>query len=353
MKIKLAILEKDTNYLNRFVTAFNTKYSDKFEIYSFTNLEIALSTIEDSKIEVLLSSDSFDIPFEKLPARCGFAYIVDASDVEMINDRRTVSKFQKAELIYKQILSIYSENAGNISGLKMTDDNCKLITFTSVSGGNGSSTMAAACAMSFASKGFKTLYLNLEKFGSSDYFFSAEGAFGMSDIIYALKSRKANLSIKLESCVKQATNGVYFYSQSPIALDMLELTNDDIMNLISELRLTGSYDYIIFDMDFSLDKSTLDIFRKMHAIVIVGDGSVISNTKISRAYKALETVEANADSPITNRMSIIYNKFSNKTSIVMEDINLKNVGGAPRYEHASIKQVLEQLVNKVNFENIL
>ena len=36
MKIKLALLDNDANYLNRLVVAFNTKYSDKFEIYSFT-----------------------------------------------------------------------------------------------------------------------------------------------------------------------------------------------------------------------------------------------------------------------------------------------------------------------------
>ena len=37
MKIKLAILEKDQCYLQRIVTVFSTKYSDNFEIYSFTD----------------------------------------------------------------------------------------------------------------------------------------------------------------------------------------------------------------------------------------------------------------------------------------------------------------------------
>lgn len=70
--------------------------------------------------------------------------------------------------------------------------------------------MAAACASYYAAKGEKTLYLNFEKFGSADAFFSAEGQFDMSDIIFALKSRKANLSMKMESCVKQDRRGVYF-----------------------------------------------------------------------------------------------------------------------------------------------
>lgn len=63
--------------------------------------------------------------------------------------------------------------------------------------------MAAACASYYAAKGEKTLYLNFEKFGSADAFFSAEGQFDMSDIIFALKSRKANLSMKWKAALNR------------------------------------------------------------------------------------------------------------------------------------------------------
>lgn len=353
MKIKLAILEQDVNYLKRLVTAFNTKYEDKFEIYSFTDVQIAVSSIKGSKIDVFIANEAFDIPFDEIPARCAFAYFVDSIDIQSVNDKRAISKFQKAELIYKQILSLYSENAGAITGLTMLEDDCKLIAFTSISGGTGSSVMSAACARYFASKGKRTLYLNLEKFGSSDLFFSAEGQFNISDIIYALKSKKANLILKLESCVKQDACGVCFYSQSPMALDMAELTIEEILHLISEIKLTGSYDYIIVDTDFDIDKKTLDIFRQMHSVVVVGDGSEISNSKILRAYNALSIIDANADSPLLNRMCLIYNKFSNKTSLSIENVDLKNVGGVPRFEHATTKQVLDQLSTNTMFDKIL
>ena len=353
MKIKLAILEKDQSYLNRIVSVFGTKYADKFQIYSFTDMDVAFSTLETAKIEVLVASDAFEIDVNKLPKRCGFAYFVDSADVEMLNGQCAICKFQKADLIYKQILSIYSENAGNVSGLKFGDDSCKVIFFQPVSGGVGASSMAAACAMRFATKGKKTLYLNLERFGSANVFFTAEGQFDMSDIIFALKSKKTNLAMKLESCVKQAENGVFFYSQSKIALDMMELNSDDIMRLISELQLTGSYDYIVVDIDFSIDRDALKIYRKAHTVVWVCDGSELSNSKLFRAFNALNTLEQNADSPIPNRMVLIYNKFSNKTSKTLAEIGIKNIGGAPRFEHATSEQVLEQLSAKDMFDAIM
>lgn len=353
MKIKLAILEKDQSYLNRIVNVFGTKYADKFQIYSFTDMDVAFSTLETAKIEVMVASDAFEIDVNKLPKRCGFAYFVDSADVEMLNGQRAICKFQKADLIYKQILSIYSENAGNVSGLKLGDDSCKIIFFQPVSGGVGASSMAASCAIHFAAKGKKTLYLNLEKFGSSNVFFNAEGQFDMSDIIFALKSKKTNLAMKLESCVKQAENGVFFYSQSKIALDMMELNSEDVMRLISELQLTGSYDYIIVDTDFSIDREALKVYRKAHTIVWVGDGSELSNSKLFRAFNALNVLEQNADSPLPNRTVLIYNKFSNKTSKMLNEIGIKNIGGAPRFEHATSEQVLEQLSAKDMFDAIM
>ena len=353
MKIKLAILEKDVSYLNRIVSAFSTKYSDKFEIYSFTDLAVAMESLEVAKIDVLVANDAFEINVADLPKRCGFAYFVDSADINMENDQRAICKFQKADLIYKQILSVYSEKAGSISGLKLDEDSTKIIFFNSVSGGTGASTMAASAALHFAARNKKTLYLNIEKFGSSDIFFSGEGQFDISDIIFALKSKKANLPLKLESCVKQDDKGVYFYSQSKIALDMLELGREEIIRLISELKLTGGYDYIIVDSDFGLDKDSIKIYRLAHSVVWVGDGSEISNSKIFRAYNALSTLESNADSPLTNRLCLIYNKFSNKTSKALTDIGIKNIGGAPRFEHATVDMVLDQLCTKDFFDKII
>ncbi len=353
MRIKLAILEKDQSYLNRIVTAFNMKYFDKFEIYSFTDEGIALSTLESTRIDVLVASDAFDININSIPKRCGFAYFVDSVDVYTVNEQRAICRFQKADLIYKQILSIYSENASNVSGVKFGDERARVFAFCSVGGGVGASTMAAAAAINYASKNKKTLYLNLEKFGSSDVFFSGEGQFDMSDIIFALKSKKTNLPLKLESCVKQDNSGVYFYAKSKVALDMHELNGDDIVRLISEIKLTGSYDYIIIDMDFALDNNALRVFQQTHAIIWVSDGSEISNSKTHRAYEAFSIIEQNADSSLVNKVCLVYNKFSSKSSKIIEDINIKDIGGAPRYEHASTSQILQQLSKMEIFDKIL
>lgn len=353
MKIKLAILDNDKSYLKRIVAAFSTKYAEKLEIYSFTEVDVAMSYLDSAKIDVLVSSDVFEIDVTQLPKKCAFAYFVDSANVDSVNGQMAIGKFQKADLIYKQILSIYSENAGNISRLKLGEDNTRVIAFAAACGGVGTSIMSAACALHFAAQGKKVIYINLEKYGASDIFFSGEGQFDMSDIIFALKSKKANLPIKLESCVKQDVRGVYFYSKPKIALDMLELRAEDVLRLISELKLSASYDYIVLDMDFAIDRDTIKVLLETMAIVWVSDGSEIANMKIYRSYEALAILGQDADSPLINRTVLIYNKFSNKSSKAVENTGLQDIGGAPRYEHATVQQVLEQLQQMTVFDKIL
>ncbi len=343
MKINIVILDSDQIYLNRLLSHLQTKYSSKLEIYSFTKLDLALAKVQEAKVDVFLADNGFDIDVESLPNRCGFAYLVSSSEVETYRDQVAVSKFQKLDLFYRQILSIYSEKAGTVTGLKFTDEACQIIAFATPAGGVGSSTMAAACARHFAARGGKTLYLNLEQFGSADSFFDADGQFGMSDIIFSLKSQKANLAMKLESAVKfDEETGVYFYSESKLALDMREIHIPELVHLLSVIQLTQSYSYVILDMDFALSPEHLPLFRMLHAFISVSDGSEIANYKIERAFEAMEALEQDEDFPLYKRMAILYNKFSNKTGESL-DLECRVLGGAPRYEHAHVSQILDRL----------
>ena len=353
MKIRLAILDADQEYLNRIVTVFGTRYSEKFELYSFTDQELCMSSLKSAKIDILVADSVFDVSPLALPSNCSFAYFVNSTEIESYRGEAAICKFQKADLIYKMILSIYAEKIQGITGLKMKDDQCKLIAFGAAGGGSGASTMAAACALHYTRNRKRVLYLNLERFGASDVFFSAGGQFDMSDVIFALKEQKANFPYRLESWVRQDPRRAYFYARPKVALDMMELSAEEINHLLSELKLGGSYDYIIVDTDFNIDRDHIDIYRGMHGIVIVADGTEIGNQKTLSMLQALAMKEENAEVPIMKRMSYLYNQFSNKSSLALPSVEIRNLGGIPRYEHATTQQILEQVAEKAIFDEIL
>ena len=128
---------------------------------------------------------------------------------------------------------------------------------------------------------------------------------------------------------------------------------EETLELITGLSTVGKYDYLILDRELGLSKSDLNLYRKAHALVLICDGSEISVAKTVSAYHSLETLEQNADSPITGRMRSIYNKFSNKTGKALPEIGLTNIGGAPRYAYASTAEVVGRLSNLDLFEKIV
>ena len=351
MKIRLGILDNDVAYLNRFVSAFNVKYADKLEIYSFTEKNAALQSLRTAKADVFLANEAFGVTQEDIPANCGFAYLVGTADIETISGVPTVFKFQKAEQIYRQILGIFSEKVAATTGIRLNEENSgKVLAFVSAGGGTGSSTAAAACAVSFAEKGKKTLYLNLERLGSADIFFHADGNIGLGDVIYAIKSRKGNLAMKLESALKHDATGVYFYSSTKMALDIAELNTDEIQQIISALKMSGSYDYIILDMDFSLEKSLLMVLEECNTVVFVADGSTVSNCKLERAVESLNVLEQQGDMKILMRSGILYNRFSSQTSRKAHVEGLKEFGGINRYEGFDTPKLLQQLKTQQVFQ---
>lgn len=353
LKIRVALLDKDSVYLDRFVSAFSAKFSDRVELYSFTDLSVALNTLASDRIDVFVASELFDIDLNSIPSKCVFAYFVETSGIDSYNNQNAICKFQKADLIYKQFLSLYSEKAGGISGFRLDDDSTRIIMFSSPCGGVGTSTVAAACAKHFSGMGNEVLYLSFEPFGSAEMFFSGDGQYDMSEVIYALKSRKANLSMKLESCVRKDECGVSFYAPTAIPLDMLEISDEDIIRMIEELKLTGSYKYIIVDIGFGLDKNHQKIYRLGHSVVWVSDGEEVSNCKLLRAYQSAKLLEQTQNIDLVDKLNLMYNRYSSKTGRNADGIEIKVIGGTQVFVHSNARQIVDQISGMGMFDNII
>ena len=138
MKIKVAVLEEDQNYLKRMVGYFTSLFSDKVEMYSFSEMETAFKAINEGakKIDLFLASQNFDIDTFRLPKNCGFAYFVDTLGIDNYKGEKAVCKYQKAELIYKQMLNIYADVADVVIAVGQSDGNDALVlSFVSACGG--------------------------------------------------------------------------------------------------------------------------------------------------------------------------------------------------------------------------
>lgn len=349
MKIRLAILEKDTNYLNRIVTVFNAKYPEDLEVYAYSDEDAAINGLEEKKLDVFLASRDCETVVSRIPAGCGFAWLVDSMGIDRIDGEKAVCKFQKADLLYKQILSIYSEQTPEISGSNTANGAMKVFGFTSPVGGVGTSTAAAGCAIALAKAGNRVLFLSQNTWGSADQCFSCDGQFTFSDVVYAMKSNHTNRAMKLQSTVKQDDNGVFFYSGARVPLDMMEMSMEEWKSLLDEFRNLGCYDAVVMDMDYPRTRPEFSLLMLCDRVVLVSDGSGRGMARTESAVRVMEILD-NQNELLLPRICLLLNHCDEAAAAGR---SIPVLGVFPTYQRVNSAQLACQFALSDCYRNLM
>ena len=309
IKIKLGIVDSDRLYLERLTELIGKKYRNQIEIYSFTEPSSVLQAVRENRINVLAVSQDTEIKTENLAEFCMFAYLTDSAVIDTYKGHRTICRYQRADVIYKQILGLYSEKLADkvryrMSGIKKS----RISLFCSVCEGDGATTAAAAFAEHLAQHGKKTLFLSLKQFGDTGKIFSAEGEGSFTDIIFALKSRKANITLKLESAVKQSRSGVYFYDQCRNPLDCTEIKDSELRTLIDEMSSNFGYSNIVIVSDFFISDKLVTLLEYASDVIYVSGDSGLSRERFEQKSEVIGSIEKRRNINISDKMKIIFNK---------------------------------------------
>lgn len=368
MKIKLTILDSDSNYLNRLVSAFKARYSEILEIFSYTTLDAAMADLEKNKSDVFVADAYFKVDAQKIPSSCGFAYLTSSQNEKVDGEVRKIFKFQRADRILDEITDIHKitvalerERLERMEKEKLEKERLekerleqerrknanKIVVFLPTSGGVGVSTLAAACAIHFAKLGRKTLYLSTEFFGSTDAFFKGEGGRSLIDVVNALKD--SDIASKIDGYAVKDASGVYFYTQPDNPIDMLAVTSQDIFKLIESLKNSYIYDCIVLDCGPVFDKGFIDIYTQSQGLVFVGNGTEISNMKAAAAVNVMEKIGTEAQ--LKDKTAIVYNRFNQSSGEKTELI--KCVGTLQELETNTARQTAEQLSDLDIFDSLL
>lgn len=352
MKIRLGILDKDKKYTSRIISHFNSHYSNQVDIYLFSTEEAFRDFSKTRKIDVLIASPD-DVPQEfKPPRNVAFAYFSETKDVETIRNQTTICRYQRADLIFNEIVKLYSElDSGQT--YKQGEGSGQLVTFSGAAGGVGTTTVAVSCAKTLAHAGKSVLFIDLEQNGDLSYFLTGEGAATMSDVLYAVKSKRANLGLKLSSMVRQDSSGVCFFDAFAVMLDALELKATDVTDLINAMTSTGAYEYVVVDLGTDFDECRRKIMMNATMTFLVSDGMSVANIKLARLAKSMELIDANKQSRTLAHTSILYNRFGSKSLEAVCDPSIGIFGKTGKFEGGTIGQVIDQIVLSKIFVKLL
>lgn len=351
MRINIAILDGDKNYTARLVNGLQTNYQKEVSVKAFSDVELFKTELLSQFFHVaILDQEYLDIQ-EEIPEKTVAAVFVKDNEITEIDKVPAVGKYQRVDNIYKRIVGIYADHSSEVTvGKKGIHTNTILVT--SVQGGAGVSSIAAAYAVNMAQRGKNVFYLNLENFGNANTYFQGEGQGSFSDVIYALKSNNINLPLKLQSTIKKDYSGVYFIDGCRNAFDMLEVTDAEIGDLLEGIVSVQDFDAIIIDYSGAFT-SRQQLLMKEYAdsILYITDGSDVGNDKFKKFCEAVRIIEKKENCAILNKMSFAYNRYSSKTSSQMERVPVAMLGGVARIEGVSGRALVDELAKKDTIYN--
>lgn len=336
-------MDYNKDYLNRIVTFFQQQYGEKMEVFTFTELKIFYEFCENNKADICLVDWEINVDEDKLNSQSELVYLVDTREVEAFKGRATIFKYQKAGQIYREIINLVSEKLSNVA-FKKSGSNVKAIVFTSAKGGVGATTAALAFAFNKAKSGAKVFYLNLEMLGDTSYYFNGEGTMTFSDVLFHIKSRKSNILLKMEGAIRTDASLVDYFETSRNPNDRLEMTEADQKILIEGIVQIKDYDYLVIDTNMTFDGAFHEIIMNFAAsIVLVSDGSINSNNKLSKLINIFKVWEQKEEQDILGKTYLLYNRYSSFDGKQLEGLPIKVIGGIPKFERATNKQIIEQI----------
>ena len=348
IKIKLGLVDSDRLYLERLSDLFGRKYSSQIEVHSFTDSSLLADSLRENRINILAVSQDIVIPPDTVPDSCVFVYLSDSPEIDKYNGQGTVFRYQSADEIYRKLLDIYSDKTADRVVYRNLCGDTRIVLFLPESEGAGASTAAAAFSELAAEQKEKTLFLNLRQFRETEGLFSAAGNSSLTDVIFALKSRKSGLRLKLESIVKQDRSGVYFFSSCRSPMDIAELSPEEIRVLLNELYGSCSYRNIVIVSDFYLSEQLSVLLEYSDDVVIVSGGGNMTEKRLLRRFSSMKDIENRKLPGLGEKLKIIFSGISSapETEIPVLGTVPEERTGDENKVRSMMKSVMVNLINE-------
>lgn len=347
MKIRIAICTTDTQYEKRLTQYFQVHYYDKFIWNVFTQAEYLTEFLQKEETDLILLG-------EELRGQIDIAVLQEKEDhicawlVEETQEEEKIpqlEKYVKGDKLYRDLLELYSKKKTlHFQNTAAVNSKTEICAFVSPAGGVGTSTIACAAAI-HATALEKVLYINLETISASELIFAEEGRNGFDELLFAMKSRRKALELKIVSSVSQDKRGVFFFENSKNVLDLLELTTDDIKELLFTIQQTKEYDKVFLDVGNGMGDKEIAAMMYANRIVAVADDREHTQQKLQHYLETLKLAEQRNQADICLKMQLFYNRVLKQTSLPEQIFGLRIGGAFPKIENGTYDGIVSKIAS--------
>lgn len=342
---------EDEFFIKNFNDFVATSIKD-IKFLCYTDVDKAIKELEDSKIHIVAAIGNEDF-LDKI----NLSDKIDNKLVKLLTSNETVIKkdsiskvniYQNGKSFVSDVRTAISSITGN--GLGQVNGRY-IVSFFSVQGGCGKSTLAYALAMVAVSSGKQAMYLNFEPSPYIERFYTPSNANEINDLLYNLRDGRKDVQEQILNTRKRDENGVWVLPPFENISDLYKLEKNQLDVLITNLHEKVDVDYVFIDLPAGYQEMNLWVMTKSNVIVhtasnIAGGEKRLEKTlqdiyykNIEFAGKTITVINKKSEDPIMAVVDMTI-PFSNSLS---KDIKVLEVLKTNPGYYKAIKELLDNI----------
>lgn len=257
----------DEFFIKNFSDFVATSIKD-IQFLCYTDVDKAIKELEDSKIHIVAAIGS-----EEFINRVNASEKIDSKVVKLLTASETLIKkdstsqvniYQNGKSFVSDVRTAISSITGN--GIGQVNGR-HIVSFFSVQGGCGKSTLAYALAMVAVSSGKQAMYLNFEPSAYLDRFYTPMDSKGLNDLLYNLRDGRKDVQEQILNTRKRDENGVWVLPPFENISELYKLEKKQLEVLITNLHEKVDVDYVFIDLPSGYHEMNLWVMNRSNVII--------------------------------------------------------------------------------------
>ena len=294
MKQKIfAICDTEEAYAIRLTEYMLEKIRLPYALHLFTQLEELQKFMQQEEVEILLIAENAlrQLREEYVRQQVAKLFVLQEGaespedDKEEQNHLNCINKFQSPEKIVAALYELIVDLSDWRQKMTVQDTEVKLIGIYSPIKRCLQTSFALTMGQILA-KEHKTLYFNFENYSGFGQMLKREFSMDMADLMYYFKCDKDKLFMRLPSMI-QNINGLDYVPPMQYRAEPNEITGLQWLELCRNIAGMGQYEYIILDLDDSME-GLFDLLQNCTKIYTITKDDNFAVAKINQYEQILK-----------------------------------------------------------------
>lgn len=329
-KRKLAICDRDKDYLTMLQAYLLKKSPAGFEIVVFDSVKQTLAASKEERFEILLVGEGiYDTDVINIAAQKTF--ILQEDGFADIKGFSMVPKYQSMERLIGQVLDEYALDEECITIGNRGKASSKLISFYSPDRHKAQSVTALTAAQILSDMGNKVLYMSMQPFSGFEELLEIRYESDITDFMYFVLKHSDKLLYKLEG-IKRTIHGVDYLPPALDYSDLVHIDADEWKSCFDMLLYNASYEYIVVDLTETC-KGFCHLLERSDRVYILSEEDAFSRAMYAQYEQLIRVKELGT----VLEKSVCFNLMRNWESYA---VNLDQLSLSPLGAH--MKGILRQ-----------